>query len=172
MVPWKTLGKVNTFWWKRADGLRVVRILWAETPKTPQMAWESPHTPRALPEPSRSFPDASQMLPSSPLTLDVSKVPSARFRPQNNLLTFYVLENDGRNNCKMLSKMGFQWMHKCVKLWQIVKRIMKKRHLHMKMTKQGETQPLQSLIFASAPTRNRSFNFSIFVEMVSKTHKK
>ena len=39
-------------------------------------------------------------------------------------------------------------------------------NLHMKMTKQGETQPLQSLIFASLPTRNRSFNFSIFVEIV------
>ena len=39
-------------------------------------------------------------------------------------------------------------------------------NLHMEMTKQGETQPLQSLIFASPPTRKRSFNFSIFVEIV------
>ena len=39
-------------------------------------------------------------------------------------------------------------------------------NLHMEMTKQGETQALQSLIFASNPTRNRSFNFSRFVENV------
>jgi len=71
-------------------------------------------------------PDASQMPPSSPLTWDVSKVPPTRFQPQNNFLTFYVLENDGRQNCKMLSHMGFQWMHKYVKMWQIVKRSMKK----------------------------------------------
>ena len=59
-------------------------------------------------------------------------------------LTFYVLGNDGRNNCKMLSKMGFQWMHKCVKLWQIVKRIMKKRrpgNLHMKWQNKVKHNP-------------------------------
>ena len=39
-------------------------------------------------------------------------------------------------------------------------------NLHMDLTKQGETQALQSLIFAYPPTRNRSFNFSIFVEIV------
>ena len=39
-------------------------------------------------------------------------------------------------------------------------------NLHMEMTTQGETQALQSLIFAYPPTRNRSFNFSIFVEIV------
>ena len=46
---------------------------------------------------------------------------------------------------------------------------MKKRgpeNLHMEMTKQGETQALQSLIFAYLPTQNRSFNFSTFVEIV------
>ena len=80
----------------------------------------------------------------------MSKVHSTRFQVQNNFLSFYVLENDGRNNCKMLSKMNFQWMHKCVKWLQIVKRIMKKRgpeNLHMEMTKQGETQALQSFDF-------------------------
>ena len=39
-------------------------------------------------------------------------------------------------------------------------------NLHMEMTKQGETQPLQILIFAYSPTRNRSFNFFRFVEIV------
>ena len=39
-------------------------------------------------------------------------------------------------------------------------------NLHMEMTKQGETQALQSLIFAYPPTQNRSFNFSAFVEIV------
>ena len=39
-------------------------------------------------------------------------------------------------------------------------------NLHMEMTKQGETQPLQSLIFASPPKRNRSFHFFRFVESV------
>ena len=38
--------------------------------------------------------------------------------------------------------------------------------------KQGDTQPLQSLIFAYPPTRNRSFNFSRFVEdVLQKTSK-
>ena len=37
-------------------------------------------------------------------------------------------------------------------------------NLHMKTTKQGDTQTLQSLIIESIPTRNRSFNFSRFVE--------
>ncbi len=70
--------------------------------------------------------------------------------------------------------MGFQWMHKCIIGGQIVKRIMKKRrpgNLHMKITKQGETQPLQSLIFESPPTWNRSFSFSRFVEDVFQMFK-
>ena len=132
--------------------------LCAETPKTPQIAREPPDTPRALPEP-----------PSSPLTRDVSQMASARFRGQPVFFIFYVLENDGRDNCKMLSRKGFQWRHKCAKCGQIVKRIMKKRrpeNLHMEMTKQGETQTLQSLIFESPLTRNRSFNFSRIVENV------
>ena len=60
-------------------------------------------------------------------------------------------------------------MHKFVKWGQIVKRIMENRgpeNLHMEMTKQGEPQPLQSLIFAYHPTRNRSFNLSTFVPNV------
>ena len=105
----------------------------------------------------------------SPLTLDVSKVPSTRFRVQSNISIFCVLENEGRNNCKMLLKMGFQWMHKCVKWWPIVKRSMKIKcpeNLRMEMTKQGEIQALQSLIYEYPPTQNRNFNFSIFVEIV------
>ena len=46
---------------------------------------------------------------------------------------------------------------------------MKKRgpeNLHMEMTKQGQTQALQSLIFEYSPTQNRSFDFSTFVENV------
>ena len=39
-------------------------------------------------------------------------------------------------------------------------------NLHMEMTKQGQTQALQSLIFEYPPTQNRSFNFSTFVENV------
>ena len=39
-------------------------------------------------------------------------------------------------------------------------------NLHMEMTKQGETQALQSLIFEYPPTQNRSFDFSTFVENV------
>ena len=36
----------------------------------------------------------------------------------------------------------------------------------LEMTKQGQTQALQSLIFEYPPTQNRSFNFSTFVENV------
>ena len=60
-------------------------------------------------------------------------------------------------------------MHKCVKWWQIVKRSMKIKcpnNLRMEMTKQGEIQALQSLIFVSPLTRNRSFNLFRFVESV------
>ena len=49
------------------------------------------------------------------------------------------------------------------------KRIMKKRgleNLHMEMTKQGETQALQSLIFEYHPTQNRSFKLFTFVPNV------
>ena len=105
----------------------------------------------------------------SPLTPDVSQMASPRFRGQFDFLTFVRSGKDGRNNCKMLSKMGFQWMHKCVKCEQIVKRIMNKRgpeNLHMKTTKQGEIQTLQSLISESIPTRNSGFDFSRFVENV------
>ena len=113
---------------------------------------DRPRVPRRFPGASQSPPGASQMPPSSPLILNVSMVPSARFHPGFDCLTFLRSGNDSRNNCKMLSKMGFQWMHKCVKCEQIVKRIMKKevpKHLHMKMTKQGETQTLQSMFFSS-----------------------
>ena len=101
--------------------------------------------PRCLPDasqmPPRCIPDASQMLPSSPLTLDVPQVDPTRFRGQSDISIFCVLENEGRNNCKMLLKMGFQWMHKCVKCGQIVKRSMKIKgpnNLRMEMTKQVE----------------------------------
>ena len=65
-----------------------------------------------------------------------------------------------------MSKMDFKLIHKCDK---IVKQIMKQtgpENLHMEMTKQGETQALQSLIFASLPAPNRSFSFFRFVESV------
>ena len=39
-------------------------------------------------------------------------------------------------------------------------------NLHMEMTNKGEMQPPKSMIFAYPPTRNRSFNFSTFVESV------
>ena len=39
-------------------------------------------------------------------------------------------------------------------------------NLHMEMTKQGQTQALQSLILEYHPTQNRSFSFSTFVENV------
>ena len=45
-------------------------------------------------------------------------------------------------------------------------------NLHMEMTTQGETQPLQSLIVASTPTRNRSFIFSDLLRVCSKRHPK
>ena len=131
--------------------------------------------PRCLPHASRMPPpwclllNASQMTSCSPLTLDVSKVPSARFRGQSIFSIFYVLGNDGRNPCKMLLKKNFQWRHKCAKCGQIVKRSMKIKgpnNLRMEMTKQGETQALQSLIFEYHPTQNRSFNFSTFVPNV------
>ena len=140
----------------------------------------SPESPQTTPELSRSpsgdsqmpprcLPDASQMPPCSPLTFDVSKVASTRFRVQSDLFIFYVLENDCRHNCKMLSKKGFQWKHKCAKCGQIVKRSMKIKgpnNLRMEMTKQGETQALQSLIFEYPPTQNRNFNLSTFVPNV------
>ena len=57
----------------------------------------------------------SQMPPSSPLTLDVSKVASARFQGHLVFFVFYVLEKDGRNNCKMLPKLEVEWIHENVK---------------------------------------------------------
>jgi hypothetical protein len=39
-------------------------------------------------------------------------------------------------------------------------------NLRMEMTKQGEIQALQSLIFEYPPTQNRNFNLSIFVPNV------
>ena len=125
----------------------------------------------AAPTPQRAQmpPRALQEPPSSPLTFDVPQVDPTRFRVQNIFLLFLALENEGRDNCKMLSKKGFQWRPKCAKCGQIVKRRMKIKgpeNLHMEMTKQGETQALQSLIFESPPTRNRSFKFSRIVENV------
>ena len=70
-----------------------------------------------------------------------------------------------------------KWIHKCVKGDKNVKQIMKKtgpENLHMKMTKQAETQTLQSLIFVSAPTLNRGFHLFRFAQnvpqMAPKTH--
>ena len=49
-------------------------------------------------------------------------------------------------------------------------------NLHMEMTKQGEPQALQSLIFEYPPAQNRSFNLSTFVsnvhQMAPKRHSK
>ena len=115
--------------------------------------------------------ESKLMPPSSPLTLDVPQVDPTRFRGQSDISIFWVLENEGRNNCKMLLKMGFQWMHKCVKWWQIVKRIMKKRgpgNLHMEMTKQGQTQALQSLIFEYFLHRIAVSTFPHLLRMCSK----
>ena len=123
--------------------------------KTPQIVRERPGTP-----------DASQMFPPYLRCVagGLDEIPSPiRF------FIFYVLENAGRDNFKMLSKKGFQWRHKFAKCGQIVKRSMKIKgpnNLRMEMTKQGETQALQSLIFEYRPTQNRSFNLSTFVPNV------
>ena len=45
-------------------------------------------------------------------------------------------------------------------------------NLHMEMAKQGETKALQSLIFQSIPTRNRSLAFSDLLRVCSKRHPK
>ena len=71
----------------------------------------------------------------------------------------------------MSSKMELQRIPKCVKCGKHVKEIMKKTGLgnkHMKITKQVETQTLQSLIFVSTPTRNRSFHLSRFAQTLTK----
>ena len=44
-----------------------------------------------------------------------SKVASTRFRGHFDLFVFYVLEKDGRNNCKMLPKLEVKWIHENVK---------------------------------------------------------
>jgi len=50
----------------------------------------------------------------------------------------------------------------------IFEHFLRPENLHMKMTKQVETQSLQSLIFVSTPTRNRSFHFSRFDKNVGQ----
>ena len=78
---------------------------WAQiSPDDPRWAQISPDDiqmlPRCIPDP-RCPPDASH---SSPLTCDVSKVPSARFREQKNHCVFLLLKNDMQNRRKKLTK--------------------------------------------------------------------
>ena len=52
----------------------------------------------------------------------------------------------------MMSKIMQEWTHECARYRTIVTQILKKtshENMHVKMTKQGETQALQSLIFES-----------------------
>ena len=113
------------------------------SPRCPQdVPKMSPRCPQHF-KMSPRFPQDVPSISSSPLTFDVSKVASTRFQVQSDFYIFYVLENDGRTNCKMLSNKGFQWRHKCAKCGQIAKRSMKIKgpnNLRMEMTKQGETQ--------------------------------
>ena len=108
------------------------------------------------------FPPSSVMRPGWPRRASTRK---------SDFLYFGVLEIHSQNNCKMLSKMELQRIPKCVKCGKHVKEIMKKTglgNMHMKITKQVETQTLQSLIFVSTPTRNRSFHLSRFAQTLTQ----
>ena len=67
--------------------------------------------------------------------------------------------------------MVLKLMHKCVKCATKVKQIMKNtgpENMHVQITKQVETQALQSLIFESPLEQNRSLHFSIFAQNVCR----
>ena len=76
-----------------------------------------------------------------------------------------------QNNCKMFFKMEATWTHKCAKCDESVKQILKKAgpgNMHVKMSKQVETQALQSLIFEPILKQNRILHFSRFAQKVCK----
>ena len=65
----------------------------------PRDSWN----PMASPSP-RCPPDASHVLPSSPLTSEASQVPTTRFQEWKNHMWFLLLKIDMQNRRKMLSE--------------------------------------------------------------------
>ena len=134
-----------------------------DPPKHPRSP-ESPQTPpRCLQEPPdasqmhpRCLPDASQFPPYQRCVADgLNEIPGpfAYFH-------FFAIKMTP-NGLPMEAQMGKMRTNRQTKHEK-----RRPENLHMEMTKQGETQALQSLIFEYPLTRNRSFNFSRIVENV------
>jgi hypothetical protein len=75
-------------------------------------------SPNASQMPPKCLPDASQMPPSSPLFYDVSSVAPTGKHTKFQLRVFFVLENQVRNSCNILSKMESKRVPKFGRMWE------------------------------------------------------